>query len=217
MGIKRVAAFLGLILSLAPGAALADGYLLVMGGFSDQEKRAAYMAALPPIYQAHGGAYLALGGPGRGLEQLSGEMTARGMVISHFPSPEAVKSFWTSPAYRDAVRIREGGGSFDVLRLDGEAPGPAGSRKAYLLQLLNIEAPKLPALAIEGAGRVLVDGAPLETLEGGVSPTRVLILEFPSQDALQAWWNGPGGFALAGRAQGRKTAIFSIAGFAPRS
>jgi uncharacterized protein (DUF1330 family) len=37
-------------------------------------------------------------------------------------------------------------------------------------------------------GRFLVRGAPPVVLEGGWTPARLVILEFPSADAARAWW-----------------------------
>jgi uncharacterized protein (DUF1330 family) len=40
-------------------------------------------------------------------------------------------------------------------------------------------------------GRYLVRGGATETLEGGWRPSRLVILEFPSTQRGQAWWNSP--------------------------
>jgi len=44
-----------------------------------------------------------------------------------------------------------------------------------------------PSLAAYG-GRFVVRGGELETLEGGWSPKRLVILEFPSVERAKAWW-----------------------------
>lgn len=38
-------------------------------------------------------------------------------------------------------------------------------------------------------GRLLVRGGPLSHLEGDWKPKRLVIIEFPSMDALQAWYH----------------------------
>jgi uncharacterized protein (DUF1330 family) len=47
-----------------------------------------------------------------------------------------------------------------------------------------------PAVAAYG-GRYLVRGGATERLEGGWSPSRFVILEFPSAEAGRAWWESP--------------------------
>ena len=44
-----------------------------------------------------------------------------------------------------------------------------------------------PSLAAYG-GKFIVRGGKLETLEGGWSPERFVIIEFPSADQAKAWW-----------------------------
>jgi len=44
-----------------------------------------------------------------------------------------------------------------------------------------------PSLAAYG-GKFIVRGGKLETLEGGWSPERFVILEFPSSEQAKAWW-----------------------------
>ena len=45
----------------------------------------------------------------------------------------------------------------------------------------------LPSLAAYG-GRFIVRGGEVETLEGEWSPTRLVIVEFPSAERAKAWW-----------------------------
>jgi uncharacterized protein (DUF1330 family) len=47
-----------------------------------------------------------------------------------------------------------------------------------------------PSIARYG-GRYLVRGGALETLEGGWTPPRLVLLEFPSLAAARAWWASP--------------------------
>ena len=196
--------------ALAPASALADGYLLVLGGIADPGRRDAHEAALPAALAAAGGTRLAAGGPARGVEWLRGDGPARGASLSGFASPDDARAFWTSDANPTAAALREGAGRFDALLLDGAAPGRPGG--AYLVQLTTADAPPLPAPAVEGAARVLVDGAPVAALAGDLPWTRALVLEFAGGDALDLWWQGHGGFLLQARARGRPQAVIRIAG-----
>ena len=47
-----------------------------------------------------------------------------------------------------------------------------------------------PAVAAYG-GRYLVRGGATQTLEGSWSPSRLVILGFPTAEAGRAWWNSP--------------------------
>ena len=40
-------------------------------------------------------------------------------------------------------------------------------------------------------GRFLIRGGPISPLEGNWKPQRLVLIEFPSMDALQAWYDSP--------------------------
>lgn len=176
------------------------GYLLVMGSFTDMAKRAAYSAALPPIYAQHGGRYLGVGGPGRGVEVLAGNWVPRGVVFALFGEPTAVQSFWDSPEYRAAVELRRGAGSFDVLRLAGATPASEPGQKVYLLEFIAAAPAADPsayraavtATAAAHGGRVLVDMPAAATMRlegeapvGGFS--HLLAVELPAAAVDGVW------------------------------
>lgn len=52
-------------------------------------------------------------------------------------------------------------------------------------------AEKTPALLEKHGGKFLVRGGDVETLEGDTFTDRVVVIEFPSQQALQNWYNDP--------------------------
>lgn len=49
----------------------------------------------------------------------------------------------------------------------------------------------VPATIAAYGGRYLTRGGAVETLEGGWTPKRVVILEFPSLARLKAWYDSP--------------------------
>ena len=49
----------------------------------------------------------------------------------------------------------------------------------------------VPAIIAAHGGRYLVRGGTAETLEGTWHPGRAIVLEFPSMDALRAFWASP--------------------------
>jgi uncharacterized protein (DUF1330 family) len=93
-------------------------YLLVQGHVTDREGFKAYNAALPPIYRKYGGQYLALV-PAPLIEVAEGPAEHRSIVLARFPSRDAARTFWNSPEYAEAKKLREGKGTFFVTILDG--------------------------------------------------------------------------------------------------
>jgi uncharacterized protein (DUF1330 family) len=96
------------------------GYLLVQGQVTDIEGFKAYNAALPPIYQKHGGHYLAVT-PAARVEIAEGEPRNESILIAKFPSKEAAWAFWNSSEYVAAKQLRAGKGRFFVTVLEGLA------------------------------------------------------------------------------------------------
>jgi len=70
---------------------------------------------------------------------------------------------------------------------------------AYIIGKVSITDPetykkyadKTPALLEKHGGKFLVRGGEVETLEGQAFTDRVVVIEFPSQQALQDWYNDP--------------------------
>jgi len=50
---------------------------------------------------------------------------------------------------------------------------------------------KVPDTIAKYGGRFLVRGGAHEVIEGNWRPKRVVVLEFPSMDALKRWYNSP--------------------------
>ena len=51
--------------------------------------------------------------------------------------------------------------------------------------------PLAAASVAKHGGRFVARGGAVESLEGDWSPSRIVILEFPSMDAARAWYNSP--------------------------
>ena len=70
---------------------------------------------------------------------------------------------------------------------------------AYVIVEVEVEDPEayerykslVPATLESYGGRFLVRGGAIETLEGGWSPERVVVLEFPDRERARAWWESP--------------------------
>ncbi len=67
---------------------------------------------------------------------------------------------------------------------------------AYVIVDLDVKDPtayesyrrEVPATLAKYGGRFLVRGGQFQVLEGDWAPKRVVVLEFPSMDALQRWY-----------------------------
>ena len=70
---------------------------------------------------------------------------------------------------------------------------------AYIIAMVSINDPdtyknytaKTPVLVAKHGGKFLARGSDVQTLEGEAFNDRMVIIEFPSQQALQGWYNDP--------------------------
>jgi uncharacterized protein (DUF1330 family) len=70
---------------------------------------------------------------------------------------------------------------------------------AYVIVEVNVSDPQVfgeyakgvPATIAAYGGKYLVRGGALETKEGGWSPKRLVVLEFPSMDQARKWYDSP--------------------------
>ena len=70
---------------------------------------------------------------------------------------------------------------------------------AYVIAEVNVTDPDqfaeyrklVPATIEKYGGRFVVRGGTVETKEGGRSPARMVVIEFPSSDQAKAWLNSP--------------------------
>ena len=121
---------LGLVLgdAGAPGAAEASGfqaagaqtgaYMIVMGTVYDREAfMSRYASQLAPLYERHGGAYVAVTGD---VETLEGDTPFESVVMSRWPDKDSARAFWNDPEYRDLadLRIENEWGDFNVVVVD---------------------------------------------------------------------------------------------------
>lgn len=82
-------------------------YLLVQADVTDADRYAEYAKLSPGILAKYGGRYLARGGRTVTLE---GAPARSRVVVAEFPSVEAAETFYRSPEYTEARKLREGAG-----------------------------------------------------------------------------------------------------------
>ena len=92
---------------------------------------------------------------------------------------------------------------------------------AYVIADVNVTDPDLfaeyrrrvPATIEKYGGRFVVRGGAVETKEGGWSPSRVVVVEFPSIDQARKWYHSPEyAPALALRLKAAETKLIFVEG-----
>ena len=91
-------------------------YVVVDMEITDPERYASYREAAAPAVAAAGGRYLARGGA---TEVLEGDREPHRMVILEFPDMDAARSWYDSPAYREARRLRAGAATGSFIAVEG--------------------------------------------------------------------------------------------------
>jgi len=95
-------------------AAPADigAYMIVRGRGYEAADLGPYAATLGPIYAKYGGRYVAFE---TDIDVAEGNSADQAVIISAWPSKAAARAFWDSPEYREAIKLRDGVGTFDVV------------------------------------------------------------------------------------------------------
>jgi uncharacterized protein (DUF1330 family) len=98
------------------------GYWIVRVDITDQEKYKAYVAANAEPLKKYGARFLVRAGR---FENPEGTSRARNAVIE-FPTYEAALECWKSPAYQQALKLRQPVSTADLIIIEGyEGPQPA--------------------------------------------------------------------------------------------
>lgn len=75
-----------------------------------------YRSRVVPVLEAFGGRYLVRGGA---LETLEGAEQRRRMVVIEFPSMDAARGFYHSPAYAPVLQRRLDSAASDIVLVEG--------------------------------------------------------------------------------------------------
>jgi uncharacterized protein (DUF1330 family) len=97
-------------------------YILAIIEVTDPERYKQYTKLTPAALAAAGGQFIIRGGP---VETLEGAKESRRMVLMEFPTKEAARGFYDSPAYREAREIRKDAAKATFLLLEGWSPPDA--------------------------------------------------------------------------------------------
>ena len=91
-------------------------YLIANVEVTDPVAYEEYRRLAPAAIAAHGGRYLARGGPTTVLE---GEFTPHRLVILEFPDMARLKAFYGSPEYQPLVEMRTRNARSSLVAIEG--------------------------------------------------------------------------------------------------
>ena len=91
-------------------------YVVVDVQRTDLERAARYSELAGPSVERHGGRYVARGGA---TDVLEGGWDPERLVVIEFPSRDAARSWYESDDYREARRVRDGAGTWNMVVVEG--------------------------------------------------------------------------------------------------
>ena len=101
---------------------MTKGYWIVRVDITDQEQYKLYMAANAAPFKEYGARFLVRGGR---FENPEGTSRTRNAVIE-FPTYEAALECWKSPAYQEAIKLRQSVSILDLVVIEGyDGPQPS--------------------------------------------------------------------------------------------
>ncbi|MGE0252989.1 MAG: DUF1330 domain-containing protein [Alphaproteobacteria bacterium] len=172
-------------------------WLFTVMDVHDPQGYEAYRAQVAPLIAAAGGRYVVRGGATRTVE---GTWPKGRTVILEFPDMAALDGFMAGPDYAPVKAIRHRTARSVVIAAEGYPDAaPAVPGRAYLVGNNSVTDParfkayadRVPGLLTAAGGRYLVRGGAARVLEGDWPAQRLVIAEFPSMGALEAFYFGP--------------------------
>ena len=91
-------------------------FLFIQADVIKRDQYRKYQTAVRPLIESRGGRLKA---SGVGLEVLEGAHDGRRLLVFEFPSVQAIREFWQSPAYAAVKPLREGAAKIDVWVVPG--------------------------------------------------------------------------------------------------
>ena len=91
-------------------------YLIVETEILDPVQYGLYKAAAQVSVAAHGGRYVVRGGE---VDVIEGDWKPERMVVLEFPDLAAIRKFYDSPDYAEAIALREGAARFRMVAAEG--------------------------------------------------------------------------------------------------
>ena len=91
-------------------------YMIVFAKITDMDKFQVYSKSTAQLLPQFGGRYITIGRQATTLEGAFGQDMS--IVVSEWPSREAVEKFWYSDQYQAIKKLRQGTGDFNVTIVD---------------------------------------------------------------------------------------------------
>jgi len=85
--------------------------MIIQADVTNPQQFMEYAKVAPVLIEKFGGRYRCMRGE---LEQLEGNPDNRKIVVSEWPSMDAARTFWNSPEYAEAKKLREGAADIHV-------------------------------------------------------------------------------------------------------
>lgn len=92
-----------------------SAYLIIQATVKDWDRFKQYTQVVPGIVAKFGGEYIVQGA----AELIEGPFDPASVVISKWPDKSAARAFWDSEEYQQAIPLREGTGSFNIMLVEG--------------------------------------------------------------------------------------------------
>jgi uncharacterized protein (DUF1330 family) len=100
-------------------------YLLIQLEVHDKPRFLEYAAAARGVAPKFGGRYLSAGRP---VGVLEGEGVTCPIVLTEWPSTQAIRDFWESPEYRAAAKLRQGAATVSATIIEGNQDAKVRAR-----------------------------------------------------------------------------------------
>jgi uncharacterized protein (DUF1330 family) len=82
----------------------------------DAEALAEYRRRNTEAVEAHGGRFVVRGGP---IDVLEGDWSPLRVVVIEFRDIETARAWYSSPEYQEAIPIRQGASTTDIILVEG--------------------------------------------------------------------------------------------------
>ncbi len=91
-------------------------YFMVQSTINNEGQYQKYREAVVPLIMKFGRKFIVRGAK---VEVLEGQPDGRPMVVFEFPSMEAIHTFWNSPEYAPAKKLRQGAATLNIWAVPG--------------------------------------------------------------------------------------------------
>lgn len=170
-------------------------YLIAMMDVHDGAGYEEYREKVTAFIERHGGKFIVRGGA---ADVVEGTWPAGRIVVLEFPDYGAAQAFVADPDYRPVAEIRQRTTTSHLWLVDGAPDGPtADSMRGFILGRIRIDDPdaykayadQVPSVVADLGGTYLARGGAHETVDGGMTLDRLVIVGFSDVAAAKSFYN----------------------------